>query len=263
MPRFAANLTMLFTEVSFLERFRKAKEHGFDYVEFLFPYEWPSDVLRKHLDEFSLQQVLFNLPPGNWAKGERGIACHPDRSEEFKKGVDLAIRYAHDLGVHQINCLAGLKPENVSSEEANQTLLENLNFAADQLAKEDIRLLIEPINSRIDMPGFFLDTMDKAFSLLSKLGNDNLRLQFDFYHMQIMHGDVIRLFQTHQEQIAHIQFADNPGRHEPETGELNYDNIFAAIDNSPYSGWVSAEYRPAKSTPDSLSWFTRNSRHTK
>lgn len=256
MPRFAANLSMLFTEVDFLDRFARARAAGFRGVEYLFPYEYPAEQLRQQLDDNQLTQILFNLPPGDWDAGERGIACLPDRVEEFRAGVDMAIAYAQVLGCKQVNCLAGLKPATVGDDTAWQTLVANVSYAAEKLAAEGITLCLEAINSRVDMPGFMLDTSGRVLALIEEVDADNVRLQYDLYHMQIMEGDLIRSMECLKPWIAHIQFADNPGRHQPGTGEINFSNVFAAIDQMGYEGWVSAEYRPSGETDDSLSWLS-------
>ncbi|GGE62166.1 hydroxypyruvate isomerase [Streptosporangium jomthongense] len=255
MPRFAANLSMLFTEVPFPERFAKAAEAGFAGVEFLFPYAWPKEMLSSALKDNGLTQVLFNLPPGDWDAGERGIACLPDRIDEFRAGVDRAIEYARALGCTRLNCLAGLNTVDLDKEIAWQTLVANVAWAADKLAGEGITLCLEAINSRLDMPGFFLDTSGKVIALIEEASAGNLRLQYDIYHMQIMQGDLIRTMECLMPWIGHIQFADNPGRHEPGTGEINFSNVFSALDKMDYDGWVSAEYRPSGTTADSLSWM--------
>ena len=193
MPRFAANLSMLFTEVDFPERFAMARAAGFEGVEYLFPYAYPKERLGQMLSDNQLTQVLFNLPPGNWDAGERGIACLPDRVEEFQAGVDQAIDYAKALGCRQLNCLAGLKPANVSDDIAWQTLVSNVAWAAGRLADEGITLCLEAINSRVDMPGFVLDTSGKVLALIEEIDADNVRLQYDLYHMQIMEGDLDEL----------------------------------------------------------------------
>lgn len=254
MPKFAANLTMLFNESPFLERFEQAKLAGFDAVEYLFPYNWGAKELAERLKKHELKQVLFNLPPGDWESGERGIACHPNRVDEFKQGIDQAIYYAETLGVKQLNCLSGLQSD-IPAELAQETLLTNLSYAADQLAQHQLTLLVEPINSRVDMPGFFLDTLDKALNCLHTLNKPNLKVQFDLYHMQIMQGDLIRSLEQHLPDIAHIQFADNPGRHEPGTGEINFSNVFRRLDEIGYSGYVSAEYLPKSQTVAGLGWL--------
>ncbi|MCH8498340.1 MAG: hydroxypyruvate isomerase [Marinobacter sp.] len=255
MPRFAANLTMLFNELPFPERFAAARAAGFTGVEYLFPYAWPAELLQQQLRSQGLTQVLFNLPPGDWDAGERGIACLPGREDEFRQGVEQAIAYARVLGCQQVNCLAGLCPEG-QQDTGWDTLLANVRYASKRLADAGLRLLVEPINSTVDMPGFLLDTSAKGEQLLDQVDSDNLRLQYDLYHMQIMEGDLIRTLQRLLPRIGHIQFADNPGRHEPGTGEINYPAVFAALDDMGYSGWVSAEYRPATTTAASLGWFT-------
>mgnify|MGYP000031645444 CR=1 FL=1 len=255
MLKFAANLSMLYTELPFLERFKAASENGFQYIEYLFPYEWSPHVLAIQLKQHSLQQVLFNLPPGNWDRGERGIACLPDRINEFREGIDKAIEYANILDVKQLNCLAGLRPENFEYAEIWQTFINNITYAAQRLNEHGITLLIEPINSKIDMPGFFIDTLDKALQVIDEVKLSNVKVQFDIYHMQIMQGDILRSLDNNLQHIQHIQFADCPGRHEPGTGELNFQNIFKYLDRLQYSGWVSAEYVPKSETQRSLNWF--------
>ncbi|MFY0989920.1 hydroxypyruvate isomerase [Halomonas sp. C05BenzN] len=254
MPKFAANLSMLFTEVEFLDRFEAAARAGFKGVEYLFPYDYPAETLKAKLDEHGLTQVLHNLPAGDWAAGERGIACHPDRVDEFREGVERAIEYATALGCAQVNCLAGIQPEGVSDDEARRTLVENLRFAADRLAAAGIRLLAEPINTR-DIPGFFLNRTEQALAIFDEVGSDNLGLQYDIYHMQIMEGDLAPTIEKHLDRIAHVQIADNPGRHEPGTGEIHYPFLFAHLDRLGYGGWVGAEYKPATTTEEGLGWL--------
>lgn len=255
MPRFAANLSMLFTEVPFMERFALARGAGFDGVEYLFPYEWPKQELKQALEANGLTQVLFNLPPGNWAAGERGIACLPDRVDEFRSGVEQALEYATALDCPRLNCLAGLKPAGLDEDLAWRTLTDNVAWAAERLGERGITLCLEAINSRVDMPGFILDTSARVMSLIESVDRDNIRLQYDLYHMQIMEGDLIRTLECLLPWIGHIQFADNPGRHEPGTGEIHFPNVFAAIDSLDYDGWVSAEYRPSETTGASLGWL--------
>jgi hydroxypyruvate isomerase len=255
MPRFAANLSMLFTESPFPERFALAAEAGFRGVEYLFPYPWDPQQLREQLEKHNLTQVLFNMPPGDWEAGERGIACLPDRTDEFREGVAEAIRYARALGCQQVNCLSGLRPGDSDDGLLWQTLTDNVRWAADELEHAGIRMCLEAINSRVDMPGFLLDTSGKVVELLREVGSPNVRLQYDIYHMQIMEGDLIRTMERLMPVIGHIQFADNPGRHQPGTGELNFPALFAALDRMGYEGWVSAEYRPATNTGESLDWF--------
>lgn len=254
MPKFAANLSMLFTEEEFLDRFEAAAKAGFEGVEYLFPYDYTPAEIKSRLDANGLTQVLYNLPAGDWAAGERGIACHPDRVEEFRAGVDKAIEYAKVLGNTQVNCLAGIQPVGVSDDQARQTLVENLRFAADRLKAAGIRLIAEPINIR-DIPGFFLNRTEQALTLFDEVASDNLKLQYDIYHMQIMEGDLAQTIETHLARIAHIQIADNPGRHEPGSGEIHYPFLFGHLDRLGYGGWVGAEYKPAGRTEEGLGWL--------
>ncbi|WP_108445983.1 hydroxypyruvate isomerase [Halomonas denitrificans] len=254
MAKFAANLSMLFTEVDFLDRFEAAAKAGFKGVEYLFPYDFEAAEIRKRLDDNGLTQVLFNLPAGDWGAGERGIACHPDRVEEFRSGVDRAIAYAKVLGNTQVNCLAGIQPEGVSDDQARQTLVENLRFAAEKLAAEGILLIAEPINTR-DIPGFFLNRTAQALALFDEVGSNNLKLQYDIYHMQIMEGDLAPTIEANLARIAHVQLADNPGRHEPGTGEINYPFLFAHLDRLGYDGWIGCEYKPRAGTQEGLGWL--------
>jgi hydroxypyruvate isomerase len=256
MPRFAANLTMLYNEVDFLDRFAAAAGDGFQGVEYLFPYPYPKEELAERLARHGLVQVLHNLPAGDWGKGERGIACLPDRLSEFRDGVGEAIAYARALRCPQVNCLAGIPPEGVPEAEAYRTFVENLRFAADELGKAGIRLLIEPINAH-DIPGFFLRTPDQAAALIAEVGSDNLSIQYDFYHQQRTEGELAATFRRHRERIAHVQIADNPGRNEPGTGEINYPFLFRLLDEEGYQGWVGCEYKPAGRTTDGLGWLPR------
>ncbi|SEN35644.1 hydroxypyruvate isomerase [Halomonas caseinilytica] len=254
MPKFAANLSMLFTEVDFLDRFEAAAKAGFKGVEYLFPYDFEADEIKQRLDDNGLTQVLFNLPAGDWGAGERGIACHPDRVEEFRAGVDQAIEYAKVLGNTQVNCLAGIQPEGVSDDEARKTLVDNLRFAAEKLEAAGILLIAEPINTR-DIPGFFLNRTEQALAVFDEVGSGNLKLQYDIYHMQIMEGDLAPTIEKHFARIAHVQLADNPGRHEPGTGEINYPFLFGHLDRLGYDGWIGCEYKPAGSTQEGLGWL--------
>ncbi|MFI4926442.1 MAG: hydroxypyruvate isomerase [Burkholderiales bacterium] len=256
MPRFAANLTMLFTEVPFLERFERAARAGFTAVEFLFPYAWPAAEIRQRLAAHKLQLVLHNLPAGNWDAGERGIACHPDRVEEFRAGVGKAITYATELGVPQVNCLAGKVPAKVDAATVHRTLVENLRFAAAELKIAGLRLLVEPINT-FDIPGFCVTRTEQAIALLDEVGADNAFVQYDVYHAQRMEGELAATLQRHLARIGHIQVADNPGRNEPGTGEINYAYLFAHIDRIGYRGWIGCEYKPAAGTEAGLGWRQR------
>ncbi len=253
MPRFAANLTMLFTEVPFLDRFERAAQAGFKAVEFLFPYAFSAEETKARLDAHGLQLVLHNLPAGNWDGGDRGIACQPERVDEFRSGVATAIRYAGVLGVTQLNCLAGKAPAGVSDALLRQTFVDNLRFAAQALKQAGLRLLIEPINT-FDIPGFYLNRTAQALSILHEVGADNLFVQYDIYHAQRMEGELAATLQKHLAQIGHIQLADNPGRNEPGSGEINYTFLLAHLDRIGYDGWVGCEYKPATTTEAGLGW---------
>lgn len=254
MPKFSANLTMLFNEVDFLDRFQKAAEHGFSAVEFMFPYAWPAEELAERLQRYGLKQVLHNLPAGDWAAGERGIACLPGREQEFQDGVEKALQYAKALQCPALNCLAGLVPRGVDRDKVRQTLVTNLRFAADVLAREGIGLVIEPLNDK-DIPGFLLTTSAATVDLLDEVGHASIRLQYDIYHMQRMEGDLINTIRRLIDRIGHMQLADNPGRHEPGTGEIHFPNLFKAIDQAGYQGWVGCEYIPAATTEAGLVWL--------
>ena len=254
MPRFAANLTMLFNELPFLDRFEAAAKAGFTGVEFLFPYAFAKSEIATRLKTCGLTQVLHNLPAGNWEGGERGIAILPGREAEFRDGVPRAIEYATALGCKLVNCLAGIVPADVPDAKLRATLLENLNFAASEMDRAGIRLLVEPINTR-DIPGFYLNHTRQAAALIAEIGSRNLFIQYDIYHMQIMEGDLARTIEAHLPQIAHVQLADNPGRNEPGTGEINYPFLFGHLDRLGYSGWIGCEYKPRASTLAGLGWL--------
>jgi hydroxypyruvate isomerase len=254
MPRFAANLTMLYNEVPFLDRFEKAASAGFAGVEYLFPYDFAAEDLVARLKANGLKQVLHNLPAGNWGAGERGIAIFPDRVEEFRAGVDKAITYATALGCPQVNILAGIVPTGADKAELHKTFVENLKYAAPRIKDAGLKLLIEPINTR-DIPGFFLNYTKQAKDIIAEVGSDNLFIQYDIYHMQIMEGDLARTIEANLSQIAHIQLADNPGRNEPGTGEINYDFLFRHLDAIGYAGWVGCEYKPKGDTTAGLGWL--------
>ena len=254
MTKFAANLTMLFTEHPFLERFERAARAGFTAVEFLFPYDFSVDEIKRRLVANRLELVLHNLPAGDWAAGERGIACLPDRIAEFREGVAQAIRYGTVLGVPRLNCLAGKTPSGHSDAAIRDTLVRNLRFAAAALKEVNIKLLIEPINT-FDIPGFHLSRTDQALALVDEVGSGNLFVQYDIYHAQRMEGELIATMTKHLARIGHIQLADNPGRHEPGTGEIAYDRVFAALDRIGYEGWIGCEYKPATTTEAGLDWL--------
>lgn len=254
MPRFAANLSMLFTEAPFLERFKLAAEAGFKAVEFQFPYDWPAQDVHRAMTAAGVQAVLHNLPAGDWAAGDRGLACDASRQAEFRAGVPRAIAYAQTLGVPRLNLLAGRAGAGQDEATTRAVFVDNLRFAAAALAREGLQLLVEPINTR-DVPGFWLCGSAQAVALMDEAGCDNLALQFDLYHMQRMEGDLAATLARLLPRIGHVQFADNPGRHEPGTGELNFDHLFNHLDRIGYDGWVGAEYLPSASTAGSLGWW--------
>ncbi len=254
MPKFAANLTMLFTEALFMERFALARQAGFTHVEYLFPYPFKAEELKAELDKHGLQQVLFNLPAGDWAAGDRGIAALPGRSDEFRAGVPKAIAYAKVLGVNRLNCLVGKRLAGHRDEEHKQALVENVRFAAAELAKHGIELVIEPIN-HFDIPGFFINRTEQAVQVIDEAGQPNVRVQYDIYHAQREEGEITANFRKHLARIGHIQIADNPGRHQPGTGEINFPFVFRQLDESGYTGWVGLEYIPTPDTISSLGWM--------
>jgi len=253
MPKLAANLTMLYNEVDFLDRFDAAAESGFAGVEYLFPYAYPKEQIAERLARHRLTQVLHNLPAGDWAAGERGVACDPNRVGEFQDGVAKAIEYATALGCVQVNCLAGIAPKGIDFQTVRATFVANLRFAADKLGAAGIKLLIEPINT-FDIPGFFLSGTRQALDIIRDVGSSNLFLQYDVYHMQRMEGELANTIKTHLPQIAHVQIADNPGRNEPGTGEINYRFLFGFLDSIGYTGWIGCEYKPKGTTVAGLGW---------
>jgi hydroxypyruvate isomerase len=264
MPRFAANLTMLYNELPFLDRFAAAAQSGFQAVEFLFPYDFAAEDIAQRLKDNSLQLVLHNLPAGNWAGGERGIACHPDRVGEFQDGVHKALAYATVLKPPQINVLAGILPAGVSEAQARETLVANLKFAAEQLGERGIRLLMEPINT-FDIPGFFVSRTAQALAIMDEVGSPNLYLQYDIYHAQRMEGELVATMKRHLPRIGHIQLADNPARNEPGTGEIAYRFLFDQLDALGYTGWIGCEYKPKDSSPGGteagLGWVAAHGQH--
>ncbi len=253
MPKVAANLSFMFTEVDFLDRFAAAARAGFDGVEFHFPYAYDAAELSGRIREHGLTAVLHNLPPGDWEAGERGLACLPDRVEEFRESVALAAEYAQALGCERVNCLSGLRPDGVDEATLRETMVENLRFGARHLAEHGVTLLIEAINSR-DVPGYYLGTSAQARALIEAVGSDNLLFQYDVYHMQIMEGDLAPTIEANLELIGHVQIADSPGRHEPGTGEINFPFLLEFLDRVGYRGWVAGEYVPSGRTEDSLGW---------
>lgn len=254
MPKFAANLSMLFTEYDFPKRFIHAAAAGFKGVEFLFPYEFDASTIKQWLDDNQLKQILFNLPAGQWAKGERGLACLPDRKNEFKEGVLQALDYAEVLDNTLLHCMAGIKPETISSTQALDCYLENLAFASETAAKANRIICIEPINS-FDIPGYFLNYSQQAIDVITELNQANLKLQYDIYHAQRMEGHLSQSIQKLLPYIAHIQIANTPGRHEPSHGEINYTFIFDWLKKLNYNGWIGCEYNPATTTSEGLGWF--------
>lgn len=254
MPKFSANLSFLFTEKPFLERFEAAAKAGFKYVEYMSPYEFPPEEIAGALHFHGLTQVLFNLPSGDWALGDRGIASDPSRVEEFREGVERALEYADSLKVERINCLAGKKLQGASEGQQWEILVENLRFAASRLAQAGKTLLVEPINT-FDIPGFFLNRSSQALRLLKEVGAPNLKLQYDVYHMQRMEGELTSTIRDNLGVIGHIQIADNPGRHQPGTGEINYSFLLRELDRLGYRGFVGLEYIPVPDTTSSLGWI--------
>jgi hydroxypyruvate isomerase len=254
MPHFAANLTFLFTEKPFMERFAAARQAGFDAVEFMFPYDYDLDQIKGQLTQTGLQLVLCNLPAGNWAGGDRGTASDPGRSAEFRAGVAKGIDAARALGVSRLNCLVGLKNDAVSDGETRTTILDNIRYAAGAMANAGIKLMVEPVN-HLDMPGFALNTCGETLKMLGEIGHPNAFLQFDVYHARRENEDVAELLRDHLGRIGHIQIADCPGRHQPGTGETDFKFLLAEIDRLGYRGFVSMEYIPAPDTLASLEWL--------
>jgi hydroxypyruvate isomerase len=254
MLKFSANLNFLFQETDFLNRFKAASQAGFKAVEFMFPYDYPMEKLQKELKDNGLRLVLFNLPAGDWAKGERGIANNPARQGDFKKGVLAAIKYAQFLEVKQVNCLCGKKLPDVEESLQRETLLANLRFAAAELEKAGIRLLLEFVNN-YDIPGFYPHTTAETIAIVEEAAQNNLYLQYDIYHAQRSEGELIATINKNSARISHIQIADNPGRHEPGTGEINYPAVFKAIEETGYTGYIGLEYNPKTSTLYSLGWL--------
>lgn len=254
MPRFAANLSMMFTDVPFLDRFSRAGAAGFQAVEFLFPYEHPAAEIARRLQDSGLQQVLFNAPPGDWGAGERGQAALPGREAEFRDGVRRALDYAGVLACPRLHLMAGLAPAGVPRDTLLAVYAANLAWAAEECAKAGVKPVIEPINHH-DIPGFFLNTTDQAAAIIEAVGPERLGMQFDLYHCQITEGDLVRRVERHLPLIAHMQVADNPGRNEPGTGEVNWPFVFRRIDALGFRGWIGCEYRPTGGTEAGLDWF--------
>jgi hydroxypyruvate isomerase len=254
MPKFAANLSTLFTELSFLDRFAAARAARFDAVEFLFPYAFEPEQIARRLERYQLQLALHNLPPGNWLEGDRGMACDPRRIGEFQDSVELALEFALELGVRQLHCMAGKVAPNVPRRRARTTYVNNLRFAAKALAQHGLNLLIEPINEH-DMPGYFLTRSEQAADIIAEVGAPNLFLQLDIYHLQRAEGHLAETIRALMPLIRHVQIADVPGRHEPGTGEINYPFLFGLLDELGYEGWIGCEYFPAAGTVEGLGWL--------
>lgn len=257
MPRFAANLSFLFAESPFPERFKLAAQAGFAGVEYLFPYDHAAEDIANWLKQCGLEQVLFNLPAGDWGAGDRGLACLPQRREEFVAGLEKALAYADQLNCRRVHCMAGLHRGAGDENTLDSCFVTNVRLAAARFADLGATVLIEPINSRIDMPGYWLDDIAKAERLLDRIDCDNVRLQLDLYHAQIIQGDLARTIERLLPRIGHIQIADNPGRHEPGTGEINYPFLFDLLDRLGYEGWVGCEYKPLTTTAAGLGWMPR------
>jgi hydroxypyruvate isomerase len=253
MPRFSANLGFLFQEVSFFDRFEAAARAGFRGVEHGFPYEAPPEDIAARLQAYGLEQALCNLPPGDPARGERGVAALPGREEVFAECVERALRYARALSCRCLHAMAGTPPAGLSRQDCEAVFVRNLRWAAETLKPHGVRLLIEPLNTR-DNPGYFLTTIAQARQLMERVGSDNLFVQMDLYHCQVMRGDLAEEIKTHLPLVGHIQIAGNPGRHEPDIGEINYPYLFDLLDNLGYTGWVGCEYRPRSSTAAGLGW---------
>lgn len=254
MPNFAANLSTMFTEAAFLERFGLARAAGFDAVEFQFPYAFEPRQIVQRLQRYDLELVLHNLPGGDWAAGERGMACDPRRAAEFRDSVALALEYAVELGVRRLHCPAGKLPPNAAPVRAHAAYVDNLRYAAAQCRPHGIDLLIEPINTR-DIPGYFLTGTRQAAAVIAECGADNLFLQYDIYHAQRMEGELAGTLREFLPLIRHMQLADVPGRHQPGTGEINFPYLFRLIDELGYEGWIGCEYLPRGDTRDSLGWL--------
>lgn len=254
MPRFAANLTMLFTELPFLERFAAAADAGFEAVEFQFPYAFGRRQLGERLRRAGLEQVLFNLPPGDWEAGERGLAALSGREAEFRESVERALPYALELSCPTVHVMAGIVAEGMRNARVVDTYVTNLRYAAERFAEHGITVVVEPLNAR-DVPGYLLSRQGDARAVIERVGRDNVGLQLDLYHCQIMEGDLATHVREFADITHHMQIAGVPGRHEPDVGEINYEFLFRLIDDLGYRGWIGCEYVPAGGTHEGLGWM--------
>ena len=253
MAKFAANLTMLFTEVPFLERFEKAHQAGFKAVEYLFPYPFEAQELANKMAQFGFEQVLFNMPPGDWDAGERGFAAIPGREEEFKASVETALMYANALNCKKVHAMSGIVDARFTREQHVDTFISNIRYAADKFSEQGIELMIEPLNNR-DVPNYFVAYQREAVELIKQVDRSNVKLQLDLYHAQIMDGDLSTLIREVAAYTGHIQIASVPERHEPSEGELNYPHLFSVLYDSGYQGWIGCEYNPRGTTEEGLGW---------
>lgn len=254
MPKFAANLSMMFNELPFLDRFQAAADAGFRAVEFMFPYEHKPEQIAAKAAAAKVEIVLFNLPAGNWEAGERGITCLPGREEAYRTSVDRALEYQAVLGNRKLHSMAGIVPAGVDPIQCRVRLASNLRYAAEKLAERNVTLVLEAINAR-DMPGFVVSTQRDALTFLDLVEAENLKLMMDLYHMQVSEGDLATCLRRYADRCGHIQIAGCPERHEPDTGEIRYEYLFKVIDEIGYADWVGCEYRPAGKTVDGLGWL--------
>lgn len=254
MPKFAANLSMMFTESPFLERFAAAADAGFSAVEFLFPYDYSPEEVARYAHRAGVEVVLFNLPAGDWNAGERGIACLPGREADFRQGVERALTYAKALETSRLHAMAGVVPRGADVAQCRQVLIENLKYAAEKVAEHDITMLLEAINTR-DIPGFVVSIQSDSFSICEAVGMPNMKMQMDLYHMQVMEGDLATKLKRFAARCGHVQIAGSPERNEPDTGEVRYEYLFRLLDEIQYEGWVGCEYRPAARTVDGMGWM--------
>jgi hydroxypyruvate isomerase len=253
MPRFAANLSMLFNEVAFLERFEKAQNAGFRAVEFMSPFEHPAQAVAQRLHDHDLEMVLFNMPAGDRPRGDRGIACQPARQAEFRESVKVALEYAHKLEARYINCLAGIAPAGVEQATLHGTYVENLRYVCEAAKQADVKVVIEPLNP-IDFPGFLLTRTDQAAAIVAEVDADNLGIEYDVYHAQVAEGNLAATLERFLPKIWHMQVADVPTRQEPGTGEVRFEYLFAELDRMGYAGWIGCDYHPSTTDDRHMDW---------